>query len=174
MSSIQQLQGTLSQLSGQLAAAEQSGSMEEVGAIAGQLGQLQTALQSAQAGLTSEASESARQELVNCRMLLHGMMNAVEAIQARAAEQYRQVLGENKAAFEQLADAAKQSGYPEAYQYRQIFQQMAEVNQQLRQLDGSMLDMGYQMERGAQTGGSLNGAIPIEETTMDTHDGWTI
>ncbi|OOC58410.1 hypothetical protein [Paenibacillus ihbetae] len=174
MSSIQQLQGTLNQLSGQLAAAEQSGSMEDAMLIVGQLGQLQTELQNAQSGLGAEASDSARQELVNCRMLLHGMMNAVEAIRARAAEQYRQVLGENKAAFEQMADDAKQSVYPEAYQYRQVFQQMAEVSQQLRQWDGTMLDMGYQMERGAQTGGSLNGAVPIEETTMDTHDGWTI
>ena len=120
--------------------------MNEVGMIASQLSQFQAELQSAQAGVTPETSSAVRQELVNCRMVLHGMMNAVQDIRTAIAEQYRQVLGENKTAFEQM-DETTQSEYAEAYQHRQLFQQMDQVSQQLHQLDGSMLDAGYQMER---------------------------
>ena len=63
-----------------------------------------------------------------------------------------------------------QSEYAEAYQHRQLFQQMDQVSQRLHQLDGSMLDAGYQMERGQVGGDSLNGAVTIEGLTSGTDD----
>lgn len=156
MSHIQNISMRLNQLSSQLTIAGQNGRMEEFGMMVNELGQLQAQLENAQAAVTPETSSADRQELVNCRMVLHGMMDAVEDIRTAVAEQYRQVLGENKTVFEQLDETVQQSEYAEAYQHRQLFKQMDQVNQRLRQLDGSMLDAGYQMERGQGTGDSFN------------------
>ncbi|MGG4090471.1 hypothetical protein [Paenibacillus lautus] len=170
MSNIQNMSMRLNQLSSELTTAAQNGGMNEVGMIVSQLSQIQAELQSAQAAVSPETSAAVRQELVNCRMVLHGMMNTVQDIRTATAEQYRQVLGENKTAFEQMDETAQQSEYAEAYQHRQLFQQMDQVSQQLHQLDGSMLDAGYQMERGQVTGDSLNGAVTIEGLTSGTDE----
>ncbi|SEL68797.1 hypothetical protein SAMN04488688_105161 [Paenibacillus sp. cl141a] len=174
MSNIQNMSMRLNQLSSQLAAAGQNGRMDEVGMIVNELGGIHTELQNAQAAVTPETSSAVRQELVNCRMVLHGMMGTAQDIRTAAAEQYRQVLGENKTMFEQLDEAAQQSEYAQAYQYRQLFKQMDQVSQQLHQLDGSMLDAGYRMERAQTTGGGLNGAVAIEELTSSTDDSGTM
>lgn len=171
MSHIQNMSMRLNQLSSQLTAAGQNGSIDEVGMIVNQLAQIHTELQSAQAGVTAETSPAVRQELVNCRMVLHGMMSAAQDIRTMTAERYRQALGENKTAFEQLDEAAQQSEYAEAYQYRQAFKQMDEVSRHLHQLDGSMLDAGHQMERGTLVGDNLDGAVDTEGLTLGTDDG---
>ncbi|MFE0558281.1 hypothetical protein ACFW1P_20420 [Paenibacillus sp. NPDC058910] len=170
MSNIQNMSMRLNQLSSELTTAAQNGGMNEVGVIVSQLSQIQAELQSAQAAVSPETSAAVRQELVNCRMVLHGMMNTVQDIRTATAEQYRQVLGESKTAFEQMDETAQQSEYAEAYQSRLLFQQMDQVSQQLHQLDGSMLDAGYQMERGQVTGDSLNGAVTIEGLTSGTDE----
>lgn len=174
MSHIQNISMRLNQLSSQLTTAGQNGSMEEFGMIVNELGQLQAQLENAQAAVTPETSSADRQELVNCRMLLHGMMDAVQDIRTDVAEQYRQVLGENKTVFEQLDETVQQSEYAEAYQHRQLFKQMDQVNQQLRQLDGSMLDAGYQMERGQGMEDSFNGTVTAEGLTSGTDESGTM
>ncbi|KZS47350.1 hypothetical protein AWU65_16160 [Paenibacillus glucanolyticus] len=171
MSHIQNMSMRLNQLSSQLTAAGQNGRLDEVGLIVSELSQIYTELQNLQAAVTPETSSSARQELVNCRIVLHGMMDAVQDIRTATAEQYRQVLGENKTVFEQLDEAAQQSEYSQAYQYRLAFKQMDEVSQHLHQLDGSMLDTGYQLERGAMAGDTLNGAVQSEDLTLGTDEG---
>ncbi|MGG3283098.1 hypothetical protein [Paenibacillus solani] len=174
MSHIQNMSIRLNQLSSQLTIAGQNGSMEEFGMIVNELGQLQAQLENAQAAVTPETSSADRQELVNCRMVLHGMMDAVEDIRTAVAEQYREVLGENKMVFEQLDETVQQNEYAQAYQHRQLFKQMDQVNQQLRQLAGSMLDAGYQMERGQVMENGLNGAVTTEGITSDTDDSGTM
>jgi len=174
MSDIQNMSMRLNQLSSQLTIAGQNGSMEEFGMIVNELGQLQAQLENAQAAITPETSSADRQELVNCRMVLHGMMDAVQGIRTAVAEQYRQVLGENKTVFEQLDESVQQNEYAEAYQHRQLFKQMDQVNQQLRLLDGSMLDAGYQMERGQEMESSFNGAVTAEGITSDSDESGTM
>ncbi|EFU42408.1 hypothetical protein PVOR_09060 [Paenibacillus vortex V453] len=51
---------------------------------------------------------------------------------------------------------------------------MDEVSQHLHQLDGSMLDTGYQLERGAMAGDTLNGAVQSEDLTLGTDEGGTM
>lgn len=174
MSHIQNTSIRLNQLSSQLTIAGQNGSMEEFGMLVNELGQLQAQLENAQAVVTPETSSTDRQELVNCRMVLHGMMDAVEDIRTAVAEQYREVLGENKTVFEQLDETVQQSEYAQAYQHRQLFKQMDQVNQQLRQLAGSMLDAGYQMERGQVMEDGFNGAVTAEGITSGTDDNGTM
>lgn len=150
MSSVEAIANKLNQVSGILTEMQQNGSAESMGAVLNDLGQLDVELKNAQAQITSETSDSVRQELVKCRMALSGMLNLVSDIRSETAERYRQVLGEQKTSFEEMDESRQQSSYPEAYQQRQMFRQMDMVSSQLHQLNSAMMDAGYQAGRGKQ------------------------
>lgn len=151
MTSIHSIASRLGQVSGMLSEIQQSGNAEQLEAVLNDLGQMDAELKSAQAEFTSDTSETMRQDLVHCRMALHGMLSLVSDIRSETAERYRQVLGEHKTSFEQMDESMQQSAHPEAYQHRQMFKQMDVVSSQLHQLNGAMMDAGFQAGRGQQS-----------------------
>lgn len=152
MTCVQAIANKLSQVSGVLTEMQQSGNAEQLAAVLNDLGQMDAELKKAQTQITSETSETWRQDLVNCRMALHGMLGIVSEIRSETANRYRQVLGDQKTSFEQMDEAEQQSAHPDAYQHRQIFKQMDVVSGHIHQLNGAMLDAGYQVERGGEIG----------------------
>lgn len=152
MTRVQWFANKLSQVSGVLTEMQRSGNAEQLEAVLNDLGQMDAELKNAQTQITPETSDTLRQDLVNCRMALHGMLGIVSEIRSETADRYRQVLGDQKISYEQMDEAAQQTAHPEAYQHRQIFKQMDVVSSQIHQLNGAMLDAGYQVERGGKIG----------------------
>lgn len=169
MTNVQSIASKLGQVSGMLSEIQQSGNAAQLETVLNDLGQMDAELKSAQAEFTPETSETMRQDLVNCRMALHGMQNLVSNIRSETAERYRQVLGDQKTSFEQMDESAQQSAYPEAYQHRQMFKQMDVVSSQLHQLNGAMMDAGYQAGRGQQNGVEATyGDTVLDDMTAET------
>ena len=178
MSDIQGISQKLGGISSALAGIQQGeGSAEHLNAIMGELGQLAGELKAAQSQVTSEMTESARQELVRCRMGLHQMLQAVSDIRSNTADQYRQALGEQKQAFEQLTEEVQLQDYPEAYGYKQLFHQMGQVSGQIHDLDRAMMDTSYQLGRSPAEGNgesTADGAMPESYTGLaDESTGWS-
>lgn len=170
MSRIQSIAGKINQLSGMLTQMQQSESGEQLEGILQELRQLDTELQyaQAQAETTSETSEALRQDLVQCRMALHGMLGLVTNIRSDMAERYRQILGDRKEAFEQLDDASRQNTDPGAYRFLQLFKGMDEVGRHIHQLDGAIMDTGYQLGRGQGGETAVYGDASPEDFTLGT------
>ncbi|WP_054956260.1 hypothetical protein [Paenibacillus dakarensis] len=175
MSDVQSIANKLSQVSGTLSQIQQNGNAEQLDAVLNDLGQLDTDLKTAQAQFSASATESTRQDLVNCRMELHRMASFVSDIRSETAERYRQALGDQKASFEQMEESMQQSTFPEAYQHRQMFKQMDVVSSHLHQLNGAMMDAGYQAGRDQQNGneaaytGEHEPNVMSTETDLDTN-----
>lgn len=172
--SVQSIASKLSQVSMALTGMQQSGNCDQLTDVLHDLGQLDAELKSAQTQVTPETSETLRQDLVNCRMALYGMLNIVSEIRSATAERYRQVLGEQKTSFEQMNEPDQQNAYPEAYQHRQVFKQMDAVSGHIHQLNGAIMDAGYQAGRGQQNGsGTEYGDMEQNDLTSGTDTtGW--
>ncbi|MUG67914.1 hypothetical protein GNP94_18155 [Paenibacillus campinasensis] len=167
--SVQALTDRLNRVSAQLAQVEQGGSSDSLASIIQELGQMGSDIQSAQSAASPDRSEQVRTELVHCRMVLHEMMSRIEQLRTTSAERYREALGEEKDAFEQLDEARQQSRSPEGYRHRQAFYQLDQLSQQIHQLDGSLLDAGYQMGR-SQLAPSAGEAVETDAYTVGTED----
>lgn len=174
MSRIQSIAGKINQLSGMLTQIQQNGSGEPLEGILQELRQLDAELQYAQAQTTSETSEVIRQDLVECRMALHGMLGLVSDIRSDMAERYRQILGDRKENFERLDDASQQNYDPGAYRFLQLFKGMDEVSRHIHQLNGAMMDTGYQLGRGQGGETAVYGDTSPEDFTLgaDATDGY--
>ena len=168
MSLIQSIAGKINQMSGVLTQMQQDGNGEQLGGILQELGQLDAELRHAQAQITPETSEALRQDLVQCRMALHGMLAQVSNIRSDMAERYRQVLGDRKEDFERLDDQSQQNTEPGAYQFLQLFKGMDDVSRHIHQLDGAMMDAGYQLGRGPGGETAVYGDASPEDFTSGT------
>lgn len=167
--SVQALTDKLNRMSTQLAQVEQGGSADSLGSIFQELEHMEADLQSAQSSVSPDTSEAVRTELVQCRTALREMMGRIEQLRTASAQRYREVLGEDKEAFEQMDDAKQQSHNPEGYRHKQAFYQLEELSRHIHQLDGAFLDAGYQMGRSHQTP-STGDTVETDVFTLGTED----
>ncbi len=174
MENVQLIAHKLNQVSMLLTQMQQSGQYDQLAAVLNDLSQMDAELQTVQTQITPETSAHLRQDFVNCRMMLHDMMKMVLEIRSDTAQRYREVLGDQKVSFEQMNESEQQNVYPEAYQYRQVFKQMDDVSSRLHQLNGIIMDAGYQAGRDQQKDGAeiYGDTIQDELTSKPDSTGW--
>lgn len=118
-----------------------------VGAVAEELRTVQQGLQAAS---TDPNKEKTRSKLADFRVNINNCVRYTAEIHSRTAEAYRHVLGDGKASFESLNSAEQQSLNPEAYMWKQRFDTVKTMKDDLSHLTANLLTLSGLLEHDVQ------------------------
>lgn len=88
----------------------------------------------------------AREIVAGVRQELNHSLKAMDEMLTTQAEAYRRSLGEEKEAFEQLDNAARQARYPAAYSLWIDYHLLKHIRELIRNLNGTLLEASGRLE----------------------------